>query len=59
MNDLPPVFVNASYTASIFEETTHVYKPILKVETRTGARKWELLFLCTYMSGIQIRIQHE
>ena len=31
VNDLPPEFESTTYTATIYEETTHRFQPILKV----------------------------
>ena len=36
VNDLPPAFVEQSYQTTVFEETKHVHRPILKVGRRPG-----------------------
>ena len=34
VNDLPPSFLDQSYEATVFEETVHDQRPILKVGIR-------------------------
>ena len=34
VNDLPPSFLDQSYEATVFEETVHDQRPILKVGSR-------------------------